>query len=540
VLVLLAPLSYWIFAASTATAYPYQAYDPEYAYFLSALAPFNGGGYTYAHHPGTPLEVLGTIILTILYPFIAANPVGFIQYNLNHPELFLGLTHLLLLGSSMACAVLLYVTALSSRSRLDVLAAICIALMFYVIHPAAFVTLAYWSHNSFSFPMGAALALALFKSIEDSSLLHRKVVCLLGLGAGLLTSVVVYFGTWIVAGVLTIAVFYRLQGARWPRVMQVVLLYILACGAGFALGVLPMLPQASAMFGWLKRLAWHQGIYGTGAAGFTSASALQKNLSDLFRGQPVLFLVSAMTMALAAYACVRRWGRRREASHLLACTVGLLASIPISFLLVIKHPGPYYLLSVAALLPLLVLMLRRLLDDHRPLKQLLDAVLIVGVGIGLTVALPRAIRLQRDRSATISSTAEQLAGFVQERARTSGRQPEDIVIVWAYGVYDRCNALVRINNNYIHLFDEELRGMCPNQYIINDTFMSVPRGTSSDGSRMDLNELDWDFIVIKQATAANLIRLLETEPASVDLAGARTGLPGTEMSAKLVLIVSGH
>src|SRR5690349_1957924 len=47
----------------------YRDYDPEMAYFLNSLAPFKGAPYFYTDHPGTPVEMIGTMLLGIAYVF---------------------------------------------------------------------------------------------------------------------------------------------------------------------------------------------------------------------------------------------------------------------------------------------------------------------------------------------------------------------------------------------------------------------------------------------------------------------------------------
>ena len=47
----------------------YRDYDPQMAYFLNSLAPFKGAPYFYTDHPGTPVEMIGTMLLGTTYVF---------------------------------------------------------------------------------------------------------------------------------------------------------------------------------------------------------------------------------------------------------------------------------------------------------------------------------------------------------------------------------------------------------------------------------------------------------------------------------------
>src|SRR5512143_2465571 len=48
----------------------YEYYDPEFAYLMNSLEVFKGEPYAYVDHPGTPLEVIGSVIYASTYPFL--------------------------------------------------------------------------------------------------------------------------------------------------------------------------------------------------------------------------------------------------------------------------------------------------------------------------------------------------------------------------------------------------------------------------------------------------------------------------------------
>src|SRR5512140_2964208 len=116
----------------------YRYYDPEIQYFMNSLLAFKGHTYYYLDHPGTPLEVIGTMILAITYPLTAGKPGGFVEYQLRNPNLFLLLARLFLTACSIGCAIFMHKTlAASARKLADVLLAVAVPLMFYARHPEA-------------------------------------------------------------------------------------------------------------------------------------------------------------------------------------------------------------------------------------------------------------------------------------------------------------------------------------------------------------------------------------------------------------------
>src|SRR4026209_2305713 len=70
----------------------YRDYDPEMAYFMNSLAPFKGAPYFYTDHPGTPLEMIGTMLLGTAYVF-SPDRANFISTYLETPAYFLNVAH---------------------------------------------------------------------------------------------------------------------------------------------------------------------------------------------------------------------------------------------------------------------------------------------------------------------------------------------------------------------------------------------------------------------------------------------------------------
>ena len=82
-------------------------YDPEFPYFMNSLAVFKGKPYTYIEHPGIPVELLGTGLLALTYPFIQGTSDTFVMYHLSRPELFLTLMRAFLSLFGLICVFLL-------------------------------------------------------------------------------------------------------------------------------------------------------------------------------------------------------------------------------------------------------------------------------------------------------------------------------------------------------------------------------------------------------------------------------------------------
>ena len=61
--------------------------DPAAFYFLDSLSVFVGKTYTYVDHPGTPIHIIGSLMLALIRPFFKdAN--SFVQFFLESPAAF--------------------------------------------------------------------------------------------------------------------------------------------------------------------------------------------------------------------------------------------------------------------------------------------------------------------------------------------------------------------------------------------------------------------------------------------------------------------
>lgn len=534
-------ISYWALSIYLIAGVPQQAHDPEYAYFLSALAPFKGAGYTYIDHPGTPLELIGTVILGFSYPFVANSPDGFIRYQLEHPALFLGFVHVFLLATSVSCVVVFYYTARSTAGLRDSLASIALALMFYILHGSSLVTLLYWSHNSFNFPFGTLFLLFLFRAVQHDREIPLKTILGLGLFAGLLTAVVIYFATWVIAADITIAGLYMAQRLPWKKTLAALAIFQLAGLAGFILATLPILGRLALFRDWMIQLIVHQGRYGTGPEGITTPSLLRSNFATLFQDMPVLILSVAAILALSIWAMLAWRKRIATAPGLWALALGLTIQIVIAFAIILKHPGnnDYYLLALAAIAPVLMLVVRKLFEHQKSLRTYLDGMLIAAVLIGLAINFMNSLEIQSERVSNLLAMQNLVSEEVKDRSILTGRKPQEVVIVWGYGVYDNCNSLVRMNNNYIKAFNDELAAMCPNQYVINDSLIFNGQATSSDGKALDINSLAWDLLFTPETNAAHMLGYLKPGFKTERLGDVKTGLPGYKVEQPVLVIRKG-
>src|SRR5215510_11865236 len=183
-LIALPMIIYWVYWQLN-TSYWFNA-DPSAVYFLDSLSIFAGKSYAYVDHPGTPVQLIGSFLLAVTYPFLGGQE-SFIDFHLARPGAFFLMTNLFLLGANIICAFVFCRTAMSNLSRDPILGGVAITLMYFALHPYSFQSLTLWSHNSLNFPFGTLWLIWLFIELRKDVEVSRSKLMLLGFAAGVLS-----------------------------------------------------------------------------------------------------------------------------------------------------------------------------------------------------------------------------------------------------------------------------------------------------------------------------------------------------------------
>lgn len=509
-LIALPLIIYWGYTNYISFNYPYEAYDPEYAYFLTSLAPFKGADYTYIDHPGTPVEILGTGFLALTYPFVSnGNPSDFIKYHLQDPRLFLLISHVFLLLCSLICAIYFYRIAVNEQKWDNVLVAISLALMFYAIHPYGFTSLRFWTHNSFNFFLGTGVLLFFYRIMQNKGEISRLNLVWLGLSCGLLTAVVLYLGAWVIGITTTIVLAYWAQKISLKKIVKTIITFWAACFAGFVVAILPILTKVPQFINWVISIITHQGIYGTGEEGIASPQMLTTNFLSLYQIVPTVFILVGVALLFFIATALQATKLFQQKPTLAALVIGLFVQMLVSLVIITKHPAEFYLLSITAVIPVLALTIKNLFFDQEPfLRNLFNGLLVVLTVIGLFNCLTTSIRLQEQKIQGIQTLNDKISELVRQRATATERKPRDIVLVWGQGVLTPCT-LGRINSNYVRTFTRELASLCRNQYFTNDGLGQTPRAISlfKQSRPIEIPELKWDVIVVREANLSTFTPL---------------------------------
>jgi hypothetical protein len=416
-------------------------YDPSMPYLLESLNLLRGQPYTYVDHPGTPVEILGSLFLLGQLVASGGSVDRLVADTLARPERFLLVAEVFLLGSSVVVVVALARWSVPGTSRPAAVAALIAAALYFAAHAMAPLSLTWWSHNSFALIGETLLGLLVLNTVRASRPPTLRRALGLGLLCGLLAAVQAYFVAATLGTAMAVAIALHMRGARSLSVMVRSALVVEAAGLGFLIATALTAGYVLNFFSFLLSIAQHQGRYGQGPEGFMSPDLLAASFSDLIRHAPLLFLLLLIASAGLVIRLVLNWQMRREHVALYAAGPAFLIQTAVLVFAIAKHPSQVYLLSVAAMLPLLVAVWLeaesfRSCWSRRALYATAALVGVLAVGNLLASVLSREAEYASNRAANTA-----VEGALAQIAAQRGVPASSLSVVWGYGTANRCYTL---------------------------------------------------------------------------------------------------
>jgi len=471
----------------------YRDYDPEMAYFMSSLAPFKGAPYFFTDHPGTPVEMIGTMLLGSSYMFFA-DRASFISYYLENPGTFLNWAHGLITLLSVLCTIYFFLTVLSTLQKPNVYLALALALLFYGLHPYSFKTLTVWSHTSFNFPLGAGYLILLFMIAHDAQgqISNRQAVGL-GLIVGVMIAVMINFAAWFVTTLVFIFLSDYMKRISWKKSLRTGSILVLSCAAGFLVSILPSIHRMPYFFGFIYNLSTHQLRYGTGPKGIPSLSLVWSNLHDMVTAAPLVFLVMLASVLISLFIFRQRDSRIPENRNLWALNFSLLLQCGIITLAVLKHPGEHYLLSLAATLPVLSLVILKLSDFNGRFSRRFGNALLIFSIISISAFALSSIRNRQAELRDARAVEAEMNRIITEQEIRLNKKPGELIILRTNQTYSYCSALLHGDFFTAGVFATEINALCPSQaYFFNRFDWVLYQGTP-----VAFRDLPWDLLLAR-------------------------------------------
>lgn len=462
---------FWMFTQLVDPAPFYSAYDPELQHMMNSLAAFKGVSYLYVHHPGTPVQILGTIILGLTLPITDASRLPFVEFHLLSPGVFLTLARGAIALLSLVTFALLTIYAMRRSRWSDSLVAIGASIVYFAIHPLAIRSLILWSHNSFSFAVGSLYLLGVFVLIRSRPRPHIWQIALVGAGAGILTAIQIYYMAWIAGAVVTMLVLSRLEQSDDRRFVSPIIAVIIGSVLGFVVATSPIIGQYPRIARWMWALLAHQGRYGSGMPGITSASVFLGNLRLMINQAPELIALVSIILILFAVLYLTRPTEVKANAALTAMAAGLSVQLLATIGLVGKHPGLIYLLSAAGTLPILSIAVFGLIPTRSSnwnRARAILAVMFVGfILVGFVRNLSSASKAHRATVLGLEDERVEIERKLHDISSAAELGNEQPTVLWTYGTHSPCYALSFGDEWAGGVFTNELDKICPSDFQLN-------------------------------------------------------------------------
>lgn len=474
--------AFWIHfhTARPGTAFRIVNADPQIAYLISSLAVFDGQPYLLVQHPGTPLLVVGTVLIALAFPFMASSVEGLTTRLVQQPEVFVIPAHALLVLANLACVIALGWKALSVRRWSDAVLAAAVPASFFAFLPQSFLWTFYWSHNAVAFRAGTLLLLALLVALRRGRPPTARTAAALGLAAGALAATQLYFATWVIGLAAAPVVLARLRGSRPATALRPALVVIAASVTGFLVCCVPMIGSQRVFVDFVRALVTHQGVYGAGGEGIISAPGFGANLAAFWAYAPPLFVAQGVVFAMLVAVLVAERGRMRHNAGLWAVAAGLSLQWAATVLLLAKHPSPYYVPAVAAMFPPLLAVALALARRHGRAGRLCGLGLAAAVFIYCGRAAVETVASHTQRSAFRAAMTDEVDRFLARHAAAEGVGRDSVLVLWGPGVPDAgCYALwmgAQYSNNAL---SRQISRACPSEGLAWSNAAVLPEGWSA-------------------------------------------------------------
>lgn len=312
--------------------------DPEYVYLLNSVNLANFSGVGHIDHPGTPVQVMGAVVLRAVHLFQPSTAGDFTTDVLKRPEMYLSAVNTVMVVLNALIVFLLgwvvYRFARNFYAALWFQAApfFSITMLHYGLTRVTPEPLLFFS----GLAMVAAAVYFLYREDKERPIWHDLVMFGLIAGFGIANKIT-FFPVVLIPLVLL------------PRI-KAKMTYVAASIAAFVLFTLPIIRMYPRFFQWIINMFTHSGRYGSGPSGLVSTHKYIGNIIALLGACP-LFTISLIAALVVLALCfvvpkLRAAARKeRELKLLAAVTVSQV----IGLLMVAKHSAPHYLLPVLTL-----------------------------------------------------------------------------------------------------------------------------------------------------------------------------------------------
>jgi len=298
-------------------------FDPTYAYLLNSLVILEGYPPFLIHHPGMPLQALGSVVIAALHA--AAGRGALAADVVARPELFVGWIHAL---AVLVSAALVAAAGFVVGRRAGAAAAVLVQIGPWVSITAASLL---GQMRAETLVAGTATLWAAFV-VAHAAAPDPADAGRLGAATGVTLALHVSALPLLLAPILLFE--------AWRERRQ----FVLWTGGAFLVAFAPAWSKLASFAKQMLMVALHAGPYGTGAATVVDARAYLPAAASLVAAEPIASAVVAVSAAawLAWPRAATRDDDRRARRALGALTAMQIAALALTA----KHPDPHYLVAM--------------------------------------------------------------------------------------------------------------------------------------------------------------------------------------------------
>ena len=461
-LIILILIVYWVYTQFINPLPIFSNYDPEFTYMMNSLTPFKDFElYVRMDHPGTFLQIAGSLIALLLSPVSVIKDAYPFVYHINHPEAFLYTARFLILLLNISTIRLIYKVFRNPDTWISSLTGAGMMLVYFATHKDAFAFLTNWSPNAFSFAVGTYFMIILFVIITSGKYRELRTLWMISLAIGLAGTFHIYLVTLMFSGVVIVFFASLLEKNKWMETIKFTGLSILGSITGYITGTLIILRYYESFLRWVLNVATHQGSYGGGSLGFVSLVNLFNNLGKLWRNNPSLFLFWFITLVVIVTIFFNQKRDNSSRASVWAFLIGINLQIAVLLVLFGKHPGHRYLLSISALFPLILISISALIDKQSRLISLLSIAVLSGLSVLFITQLRQSLISHHERIIYFDDYQLEVEEFKVNQASESGYDPEFVTYYWTYNTWSPCYSRWLGNEFSKTRFTEEVSALCP-------------------------------------------------------------------------------
>ena len=473
----------------------YAGYDPEYAYMINSMTPFKDLElYRRMDHPGTIMQLLGSGFYILLSPFGMIRGTYPFQFIISTPESFLYLSRFFILLINCFTLYLLGKHFWNSKNWSESFAGASVLISYFAIHQNSHDFLLLWSPNSFNFAIITTFLFLLFHLFTRDEKLSKDLLWVYSIGAGIAATFHVYKITLMIGISFSVFFYYLFKKENLANSIINSIKSLFFFITGYVIGTLVILPHYGSYLTWIKSILTHQGIYGQGEQGFLSMTRLFSNFSKLFTNNKFLLLVCLGFFILFISLLYLKKDNFKNLSPLWSLSIGLVIQVSVLIVIISRHPVDRYLLSVAAVTPILILVIYSLTEKDLLLSRVIFSSIAIIFMVAFLINIKNHLQSHNQRVDYLQSYQNEVNRVLDDFSQMKQIERNEINQYWTYGSFSSCYALWFGNDFGKRLFTNEITDLCLNEHQIDIWNKSIPHAKNS-GIRSVLEQNQNNIII---------------------------------------------